>query len=113
MTYASGGHPLAQLRNAQLDRAGARLPHPVAIAVALIDPLGATFAMPGAGQALDLQLHQALRGKADHLAQQIGVGAPAPNPTGYLSLPKSNAGALASCSFVRSVVNFASRPTLS
>ena len=32
--------------------------------------------------------------------------------TGYLSLPKSKAGALASCSFVRSVVNFASRPTL-
>jgi hypothetical protein len=29
----------------------------------------------GAGQALDLQLHQPLRGKADHLAQQIRVGA--------------------------------------
>jgi hypothetical protein len=35
------------------------------------------------------------------------------NQTGYLSLPKSNGGALASCSFVRSVVNFASLPTLS
>jgi hypothetical protein len=33
-----------------------------------------TRAMHGAGQPLDLQLHQALRGKAHHLAQQIGVG---------------------------------------
>ena len=31
---------------------------------------------------------------------------------GYFSLPKSKAGALASWSFVRSVVNFASLPTL-
>ena len=66
---------LAQLRDAQLDRAGARLPDPVAIAVALVDPLGAALAMGGAGQPLDLQLHQALGGEADHLAQQIGVGA--------------------------------------
>jgi hypothetical protein len=28
-----------------------------------------------AGQVFDLQLHQAMRGKADHLAQQVGVGA--------------------------------------
>ena len=31
--------------------------------------------MRSAGQSLDLQLHQPLGGKADHLAQQIGVGA--------------------------------------
>ena len=31
--------------------------------------------MPGAGQPLDFQLHQPVRGKADHIAQQIGVGA--------------------------------------
>jgi hypothetical protein len=31
--------------------------------------------MSGAGQPFDLQLHQALGGEADHLAQQIGVGA--------------------------------------
>jgi hypothetical protein len=30
--------------------------------------------MPGAGQPGNLQLHQAVRGKADHLAQQIGIG---------------------------------------
>ena len=52
---------LAQLRDAQLDRAGARLPDPVAVAVALDKPLGALLAIAGAGQALDLQLHQPLR----------------------------------------------------
>ena len=31
--------------------------------------------MRRAGQALDFQLHQALRRKADHLAQQVGAGA--------------------------------------
>jgi hypothetical protein len=60
---------LAQLRDAQLDRAGAGLPHPVAIAVAVIDALRAAFPMRGAGQILDFQLHQALRGKPHHLAQ--------------------------------------------
>ena len=53
---------------------GPGLPIAVAVAVAVIDPIGAAFAMAGAGQALDFQLHQPLRGKADHLAQQIGVG---------------------------------------
>jgi hypothetical protein len=51
--------------------AGARLTG----AVALGNPLRAALAMGGPGQALDLQLHQALGGEADHLAQQIGVGA--------------------------------------
>jgi hypothetical protein len=55
----------------QLDRTGARFPHPVAVAVALIDPIGVTSAMRGACQALDLRLHQALRGKAHHFAQQV------------------------------------------
>jgi hypothetical protein len=31
--------------------------------------------MGGTGQPFDLQLHQALGGKADHFAQQVGVGA--------------------------------------
>ena len=66
---------LAEFRDAQLDRTGTRFPHPIAVAVALIDPIGITRTMRGAGQVLDLQLHQALRGKADHLAQQIGIGA--------------------------------------
>ena len=65
---------LAQLGDAQLDRAGAGLPVAVAVAVALGQPLGALLAVAGAGQLADLQLHQPLGGKADHLAQQIGVG---------------------------------------
>ena len=65
---------LPQLRDAQLDRAGARLPVALAIAVALGQPLGALLAVAGAGQAAHLQLHQPLGGKADHLPQKIGVG---------------------------------------
>src|SRR4029077_418235 len=64
---------LAQLGDAQLDRPGARLPNPVSIAIAVIDAVGAAFAMRGTDEAFDLQLHQALRGKPHHLAQQIGV----------------------------------------
>jgi hypothetical protein len=66
---------LAQLGDAQFHRAGARLPQSVAVAVALNKPRGALLTVAGAGLALDLQLHQALGGKTDHLAQQIGVGA--------------------------------------
>src|SRR5215204_5058962 len=65
---------LAQLGDAQLDHAGARLPDAVAIAVGLGKPIGALLAEAGASQASDFQLHQPLSGKADHLAQQIGVG---------------------------------------
>ena len=42
---------LAQLRDAQLDRAGPGLPVAVAVAVALVEPLGARLAVAGAGQA--------------------------------------------------------------
>src|SRR6266481_5899091 len=66
---------LAQLRDAQLHRPGAGFPIAVAIPVAVGDPIGGAFAVRRAGQALDLQLHQAMRGKADHLAQQISIGA--------------------------------------
>ena len=63
-----------QLRDAQLHRSGPRLPVPVAVAVALDQPLRALLAPGRAGQAAHLQLHQPLGGEADHLAQQIGVG---------------------------------------
>ena len=64
----------SQFGDAQLDRAGAGRPIALAVAVALRQPLGALLAIAGAGHAADLQLHQPLGGKADHLAQQIGVG---------------------------------------
>ena len=67
--------PLPQLRDLQLDRAGPRLPGPVAVAVAVGDTIRRALAVPGAGQALDLQCHQPLGREADHLAKQIGVGA--------------------------------------
>src|SRR5207237_8704596 len=38
--------PLAQLRYAQLDRACAGLPVAIAVSIAVVDPLGAAFAMP-------------------------------------------------------------------
>ena len=61
----------AQLGDAELDRAGAGLPVAVAIAVAVIAPSIAALAVPSTAQAVGLQLHQALRGKADHLAQEV------------------------------------------
>src|SRR3979490_2765770 len=63
-----------QLRDAQLDRSRASLPIAVAVAVALVAPLRTALAVPGAAQGFALQLHQALRGKADHLAQECRVG---------------------------------------
>src|SRR5512144_2050348 len=65
---------LPQLRDAQFHRSGPRLPATVAVAVALDEPLGGLLAPAGAGQPLHLQLHQAMGGKADHLAQKVGVG---------------------------------------
>ena len=66
---------LAQLRDAQLDGTGAGLPIALTVAVALSQALLALLAIAGTGQALNFELHQALGGKADHLAQKIGVRA--------------------------------------
>src|SRR5712692_4241048 len=65
----------AQLRDAQLDGAGAGLPVSLAVAVALVAPIGAALTGPGAAQALGLQRHQALGRKADHLAQECYIRA--------------------------------------
>jgi hypothetical protein len=59
---------LAQLRDAQLDRACARLPVPVAVAVALDEPVSRPLAKAGAGLGADLHLHQPLSGEGDHVA---------------------------------------------
>jgi len=48
-------------------------PVAVAIPVAVGHPIGAACAVRCTGQVLDFQLHQAMRGEPDHLAQQIGV----------------------------------------
>ena len=52
----------AQLRNAQLDCAGSRLPIPVAVAIALGEALGTLLAIAGAGRSTDLQFNQPLGG---------------------------------------------------
>jgi site-specific DNA recombinase len=65
---------LAQLGDAQFDGSGAGFPGAIAIAIALRETLGASAAMRRAGQAFDFQLHQALGGEADHLAQEVAVG---------------------------------------
>jgi hypothetical protein len=59
----------------QLDDPGTGLPDPIAVAIALRQPVRCALAIAGAGQALHLELHQPLGGKAAHLAQEIGVGA--------------------------------------
>jgi len=64
---------IAQLWDAQFDRAGAGLPNPVAVAVALGQALRVLLPIGRPGLAFNFQLHQPLGGKADHLAQQIGV----------------------------------------
>src|SRR5213079_626392 len=51
------------------------LPVPLAVAIALVAPPRTAFAVPGAAQRFTLQLHHALGGKADHLAQECGIGA--------------------------------------
>ena len=43
------------------------------VTVALSQTLGALLAVGRPGLAFDFQLHQTLGGKADHLAQQIGI----------------------------------------
>jgi hypothetical protein len=64
---------LAQLGDAKFDRTGAGLPDPVAVTVALGQTFGVLLAIGRPGVAFDFQFHQTLGGKADHLAQQIGV----------------------------------------
>src|SRR5438128_1598967 len=49
--------------------------YPVSVAIAVIDAVGAALAMRGTRQTFDFELHQALRGKTHHLAQQIGIRA--------------------------------------
>src|SRR6202023_2049282 len=73
-----------QFWDAQFHRPGAGLPVAVAISIALRDPIGAAFAVRRAGQALDFQLHQAMRGEADHLAQQVASAAFFKNTTKLL-----------------------------
>ena len=66
---------LAQLRDPEIHRAGTRLPRPVPVSVTVVQPRQAALAVAGAAQALDLQRHETLRYKPDHLAQKVGIRA--------------------------------------
>ena len=65
---------LAQLRDLEIDGAGARLPGAITVAVAMVGALSAALVAAGIAQAVGFQLHQPVGGKPDHLVQQIGVG---------------------------------------
>lgn len=65
----------AKLGNAQLDCACPCLPVPVAIAVALGQSKTILLAIARAGLCADLQRHQLLGSKADHIPEQIGISA--------------------------------------
>ena len=61
---------MAELRDAEFDRAGADLPVTVAVAVALVAALGPAFVADGAASLLGLERLQPFGGKADRLSQE-------------------------------------------
>ncbi len=67
--------PLAQLGDAQLERAEARVEAAIAIAIAVIEPLGAALVPAGADQTLDIGFHQDLQHRLRHGSQEIAVAA--------------------------------------
>ena len=64
-----------ELRDAQFDAASSGLPIAVSIAIALRQAVRVALAMRSTGHAADLQFHQALGGKADHLTQHARIRA--------------------------------------
>src|SRR3954466_1587439 len=65
----------AQPGDRQLDPARPGLPGPLAVAIALYHPGRVTHPMRRAGADLHLGLHQPLGREAQHLADQVGIGA--------------------------------------
>ena len=66
---------LAQLGDAQLQRAEPRVERAVAIAIAVVQPLGAAFVAAGADQPFDIGFHQDLQHRLGHGSQEIAVAA--------------------------------------
>ena len=65
---------LADFRYAQRNRARAGIPLARTVSVAMGQAIGVAATVRGSGQGLDFQVHQPLRGEADHLTQEVGVG---------------------------------------
>ena len=63
----------AQLGDGEVDPACPGVPGPLAIAVAVIEPLGAAHARWRAGQVFDLQCHQPFGRKGQHRAHKVGI----------------------------------------
>ena len=62
---------LAQSRDGEVNSADARLPGPLAVAVAMVDTRGRALAVPGASEALDLHVHHAVGDVGHHLPEEI------------------------------------------
>jgi hypothetical protein len=60
---------------ASIYRSRSRLPEPLPVAIAAVEPLGAPLGVSGRAQALHIHVHHALGDVLDHLPQQIGVRA--------------------------------------
>ena len=65
--------PVAQLGNAQLQRAEPRVEAALAIPVAVIEPVAGAFVPPGADQTFDIGFHQDLQHRLRHGSQEIAV----------------------------------------
>jgi hypothetical protein len=72
---AAGGERSLSSGRAKRGPGGGAEPDPVSVAIAVIDAVRAALAVRATGQTFDFELHQALRGKTHHLAQQIGIRA--------------------------------------
>jgi hypothetical protein len=66
---------LAQLRDAQLERAEPRVEAALAIPVAVIQPVARALVPTGADQPFDIGLHQDLQHRLRHGSQEIAVAA--------------------------------------
>jgi hypothetical protein len=64
---------LAQLRDLQVNVAGAGLPKAITVAITAICPVWAFDIEARAAQAFDIELHHALGNELDHLLEQISV----------------------------------------
>ena len=92
----------------------ARVSRSIAVAVAMVDPVGAMVAVCGARQTLDLQLHQPLRTKSDHLAHVSALpqqGAKAHHLIGHRRVLRFGRG-LATKPYRRSAITAAPRDTV-
>ena len=65
---------LPQLRDRELDRADARVPRPLPVSVADVDPLGRALPVRRTAERVRLRPHQRLRELLHHRAQEIRAG---------------------------------------